>query len=159
MPDPLTESILAALEYVRNEYYRLVFVGRSAIPVLPDVASATGFPLINFSLEISRSLREVPLAQRARRLRGIAQSIVNEKADDGVILTRIELLFLPSLLHDPVRTLLELSRRQPILAVWPGEGEDGRLRYAEPSHPEYHDSERGDIIMVPPFAGAPAVFA
>src|SRR5680860_575744 len=117
MQDPMVTTILSALESVRGDYYRLVFVGPVAEPYLLAISRTTRFPLINLSLEMSRLLIDVPPARRARDLPGIAESLLDHVNAEGVILNRLELLFLPSLSHDPVRTLLRLSRNLTILAV------------------------------------------
>ncbi len=150
MPDPIT-SILSVLESVRGEYYRLVFVGRVAEPYLLAISRASHFPLINLSLEMSRLLMEVPPVQRQRRLPDIAAERLDRVEAEGVILNRLELLFLPALSHDPLRTLLQMSRHLTILAVWPGEMENNRLSYAHPAHPEHRDYDSADLVVVSSF--------
>lgn len=157
MSDPMVTTILSALESVRGEYYRLVFVGQVAEPNLLTISRISRYPLINLSLEMSRLLMAVPPAQRARNLTSIAEDLVHRVGAEGVILNRLELLFLPSLSHDPVRTLLQLSRELSILAVWPGEMDRDRLRYAEPTHPEHRDYDALDLVVVKPAFGAHAV--
>ena len=60
-------------------------------------------------------------------------------ANNAVSLVHIDVLFTDYLSFDVVRQLLGLARNRKICVVWPGEYQDGKLKYAEPGNREYYE--------------------
>ena len=50
---------------------------------------------------------------------------------------RIQILFSQDLNNDPIKLLHKISRKKPIVAIWPGSFDEHNLFYATPGHPEY----------------------
>lgn len=134
----MQHALRSKLEAVENRYYRLLLVvGSQADAVVEDLVTSCGGNVINLSLAMSERLLEVKQADRA----WTARTVVGELLADGQAsllgVTRLCLLFEPSLELDPLRVLYGASRNRTIVAAWPGRFEGEELTYAEKGHPEW----------------------
>lgn len=123
-----------------DSYHRLVLVvgapetGKTS--ALMRLAEDTGWPRVNVGLSLSEKLLELTHRQRAVRVAGTLDGIVQDENSDVTLLDNIELLFAPELAQDPLKLLQSLSRNRTIVAAWPGNFDGAALTYAEPGHPE-----------------------
>lgn len=69
-------------------------------------------------------------------------------SDPVLLLDRIQILMHPQLKVSAVDTLVRVARRRPVCASWPGRYADGRLRYADPDHPEYLDDDASRALIL-----------
>ena len=65
-----------------------------------------------------------------------------------LLLDRIQLLMLPQLKVDVLDVLTRVARRRAVCASWPGRLENGRLRYANHSHPECFDDDAIRALVI-----------
>jgi len=101
-------------------YHRMILVvsppGGGKTDAINAVQGKTGAPLLNVSLELSRSLLELTERQRKLQSSRVLSRLVSEAAAEGsnsradpsggvVLLDNIELLFDASLALDPLRLL------------------------------------------------------
>lgn len=105
-------------------------------------------PLVNVSLELSRSLRPLTERQRAFQLTRILEEIILAAGSPVVLLDNIELLFAPALKQDPLRVLQSLARSHTLVVVWPGTIQAGHVVYGDPDHPEYRRYAIKDFLVV-----------
>lgn len=112
--------------------------------VLRVAAAELGVPVTNVGLELGEMLHDVLPRHRPVRLERALYDLVPETA---VVLSRISLLFLPSLAVQPLPLFRKLRRTRPVVIHWPGELIDDHLVYAQPGHPE-HVRERADGFEV-----------
>mgnify|MGYP000055907425 FL=1 len=64
---------------------------------------------------------------------------------------RIQFLFAEELNIDPIKLLQQISRKRPIVAIWPGGLDNNNLFYATPGHAEYINyqlSELQDVQVI-----------
>ena len=64
---------------------------------------------------------------------------------------RIQILFSQELNNDPIKLLHIISRKKPIVAIWPGGLDNNNLFYATPGHAEYINyqlSELQDVQVI-----------
>lgn len=64
---------------------------------------------------------------------------------------RIQFLFAQELNVDPIKLLQLISRKKPVVAIWPGGIDGSTLFYATPGHPEYINyqlSELQDVQVI-----------
>jgi hypothetical protein len=148
----LADRIVEMIDQAKYAYCRLVLVvgphacGKTA--ALLDVASRTGYPYVNVSLELSRRLLSVPARQRSLQVLPLLRSILGESDQEVVLLDNIEILFEPTLHQRPIDVLKRLARTRTIVAAWCGTVTDGTLTYAMPGHPEYLDAPVQDALLV-----------
>lgn len=145
-----TEELKTLIEKTRLRYYQLVLLlgppGSSKTAVLSAVAKNEGYPYINLSLTLAEKLLGYPVKKRPLYLSRIIDQILGSDAN-VVLLDNTEVLFDPSLQHDPLRLLQQMSRNRTIVAAWNGRFEDEILRCAERNHPEYKEHSDVDALI------------
>lgn len=104
---------------------------------MQKVSEITSVPLVNVNLELSRRMLELTERQRTFSLPKLLSEVVEEVANELVLLDNIEILFDIHLKQDPLRLLQGLSRDKTVVAAWNGSVVDGHIIYAAPGHPEY----------------------
>ncbi len=65
-----------------------------------------------------------------------------------LLLNRIQILMLPHFLAKATDVLSRVARRRLVCASWPGRLERGRLRYADPNHPEFLDEDASRALVI-----------
>lgn len=152
MSSHLGNQIIESIEQARSLYDRLVVVvgphasGKTA--ALLDVASRTGYPYFNVSLELSRRLLDLPARQRSLQVLRLLRSIIGESDQAVVLLDNLEILFEPTLRQRPIALLKRLARTRTIVASWRGAVTGDMLTYATPDHPEYLEAPAQDALLV-----------
>ena len=151
MAEPIQDKIKRSLQAAEGLYHRLVLLvgetGSGKTEVLRDVADDLGAEVININLVLSAELLELTAKQRALRLPGILDQIV-DKAQPTVVLDNLEILFDKELKQDPLRLLQGISRNRLVVASWSGTATKRKLMYAETCHPEYRRYGMADLIVV-----------
>lgn len=147
----IQDKIRRSIEAAEGLYYRLVLLvgetGSGKTGILRDVADDLGSEVININLALSFELLELTAKQRALRLPGILDHIIN-KTKPTVVLDNLEILFDKHLKQDPLRLLQGISRNRSVLASWNGTTAGGKLIYAETGHPEYRSYDSVDALIV-----------
>lgn len=147
----IEDKIVDALEAADDLYHRLVLLvgesGTGKTSLLRRLANDLGTEVINLNLVLSAALLELTTKQRTLRLPALLSDIV-AMAQTPLLLDNIEILFDPALKQDPLRLLKGISRNRPMVVAWNGTMHNGKLFYAEPSHPEYKSYDVGDTLMV-----------
>lgn len=151
MTEPIQDKIKRSLQAVEGLYYRLVLLvgeaGSGKTGVLRDVADDLGAEVINVNLALSAELLELTARQRALRLPGILNQLI-DTAHSTTVLDNLEILFDKDLKQDPLRLLQGISRNRPVVASWNGRVSAGKLIYAETGHPEYRSYDLVDTLIV-----------
>ena len=151
MANLIQDKIKRSIKAAEGLYYRLVLLvgetGSGKTGILRDVADDLGAEVININLALSFELLELTTKQRALRLPGILDHII-DKTKPIVVLDNIEILFDKHLKQDPLRLLQGISRNSSVLASWNGTTAGGRLIYAETGHPEYRCYDPADTLIV-----------
>lgn len=147
----IQDKIKRSIKAAEGLYYRLVLLvgetGSGKTGILRDVADDLGAEVININLALSFELLELTTKQRALRLPGILDHII-DKTKPIVVLDNLEILFDKHLKQDPLRLLQGISRNRSVLASWNGTTAGGRLIYAETGHPEYRSYDLADTLIV-----------
>lgn len=91
---------------------------------------------LNTSKLLAERLITMSRREREANVASALKSIVLA-GDNMCYLQRIQLLFARELNINPVKLLQQLSRKKPIVAVWPGGLDCSNLYYATPGHSEY----------------------
>lgn len=147
----IQDKIKRSIQAAEGLYYRLVLLvgetGSGKTGILRDVADDLGVEVININLALSSELLELTAKQRALRLPGILDHVI-DKTLPTVVLDNLEILFDKHLKQDPLRLLQGISRNRSVLASWNGTTAGGRLIYAETGHPEYRSYDLADTLIV-----------
>ena len=147
----IQDKIKRSIKAAEGLYYRLVLLvgesGSGKTGILRDVADDLGIEVININLALSSELLELTAKQRALRLPGILDHVI-DKTRPTVVLDNLEILFDKHLKQDPLRLLQGISRNRSVLASWNGTTAGGRLIYAETGHPEYRSYDLADTLIV-----------
>ena len=89
----------------------------------------------------------MPQRQRPLQTLALLRELAEQHASDNLLLLdNIELLFDSSLQLDPLDLLKRYAHAGRVVAVWPGELQDGRLTYAEIGHPEHRDYGLAGVV-------------
>jgi SAM-dependent methyltransferase len=149
--EPIQDKIKRLLQAAECLYHRLVLLvgdtGSGKTRVLREVAQDLGTKVINVNLALSAELLELTAKQRALRLPGILNQIV-DKEQSPVVLDNLEILFDKDLKQDPLRLLQGISRNRSVVASWNGTTIGGKLIYAEAGHPEYRSYDLVNLTVV-----------
>jgi hypothetical protein len=137
---------------VARRYYRLALlvgpVGSGKTPLLKELHRKQDIPYLNLGLTLSQRLLDLPSSERPLRVHRVLADIIDEQPADTIAIDNIELLFDPSLRHDPLTCLQGLSRNKMLVVAWPGRYRRNVLVCAEPGHPEYRHYERPDAMVI-----------
>jgi len=148
----LTGQVEAIISQLDGAYYRLVLVAGPArsgkTHALLAMAAQRHWPRINVNMQLSERLLELTHRQRAVRVTGLLEEIVDRRTEKVILLDNIEILFAEALSQDPLRLLQSLARNRAIVAAWPGTFDGTTLTYAEPGHPEARRYLRPQISIV-----------
>ena len=71
-----------------------------------------------------------------------------EPAASILLLNRIQILMLPQLRTNATDVLCRVARRRAVCVSWPGRLDNGRLRYADPDHPECLDEDASRALVL-----------
>ena len=151
--EKLTHVIEEKIALVESRRCKLVLVvgppsiGKTKLLRELTKTNPDGYTYINLNLELSALLREVIEKERPFRVQEFLRELVSDK--QGVILIdNTEILFDSELKLDPVKSLEEMSRFNPVVSVWSGSVKDGFLSSAEPGHREYFRGPIGEFEIV-----------
>lgn len=112
--------------------------GKSGL--LNALAEQKNATVINLGTDLGRQLVSMPRTRRHLMASELLGKLANGSTTGGIcFLDNIELLFDRTLQLDPLNLLKRHAHARRVVAVWPGELQDGRLTYATTGHPEYQD--------------------
>jgi Cdc6-like AAA superfamily ATPase len=122
--------------------------GSGKTQLLRNLAAKTSSVCLNVGVLVGSRL--APLTQRHCQLS--VNRLLCELADEhattaSLLVDDIELLFDRSLHVSPLNILKQQAHARRVVAVWPGELRDGRLKYAEMGHPEYQDYSAEGLVV------------
>lgn len=118
-------------------------------PVEIEVLSHS-ISLVNLSKELSLKLVSQSIKDRVRRLQDEVNVITSE-CNDSVWLTKLDVLFEPSLENDPMMLLKGIAKSKAVVAIWPGEITETSVVYSKPGKPDYKTyplKELNDIQVI-----------
>jgi hypothetical protein len=112
--------------------------GKSAL--LNALGSKRDLTPLRVGSELGNKLAALPQRRRQLQTTSILRELADQHAKDNLLLIdNIELLFDRTLQLDPLDLLKQHARVRRIVAVWPGQMNEGRLTYAATGHPEHQD--------------------
>ncbi len=102
---------------------------------------------LHVGAELGSKLAALPQRRRQLQTTSILRELADQHAKDNLLLIdNIELLFDRTLQLDPLDLLKQLARVRRVVAVWPGQMNEGRLTYATTGHPEHQDYAMDGVV-------------
>lgn len=147
----IIDKLRSAIESIETQYHRLIILvnceGASKLDVLDMLKSNPGVTPLNLNLELSSRLLEFSIKQRPLKVAEIMADLI-EALPSPVVFDKLDILFDPPLLTDPLALLQSLSRSKTIIAFWSGSLKEHKLFYAEPGYPEYRSYPVQDFVAI-----------
>ncbi|OBT26961.1 BREX-3 system P-loop-containing protein BrxF [Vibrio splendidus] len=106
--------------------------------------------LVNLSKDLAHKLVSLSIRDRVRRLEAEVEKVTND-CGSSVWLTKLDVLFEPSLENDPMVLLKMVAKSQAVVAIWPGEITETSMVYSKPGKPDYKTyllKELNDIQVI-----------
>lgn len=135
----LIERLHNEIIQIRGQRHQLLFISCTSTTetLFLELIKRMQIPTLNFSLELSRHLREFPVQKRQREVSVLLRQLVNKSEHKIVCFNHIEYIFDPELKQDPLRLFESLSGNVVVIVIWPGNVDGTSLSYAVPGHPEH----------------------
>lgn len=112
--------------------------GKSSL--LMQLSARRQVRVLNIGAALSRELLVLPGPRRHLHAADLLKNLVDQFASNGLLLIdNIEVLFDRTLQLSPLDLLKRHAHARRVVAVWPGELQEGRLSYATTGHPEHQD--------------------
>ncbi|RZI60331.1 MAG: BREX-3 system P-loop-containing protein BrxF [Zymomonas sp.] len=112
--------------------------------VLDALSELVGAVPINLNLALAQTL----IAATGGRV-DVGAIIAEMEPDSSILLLdRIHILMLSQLRTNAIDVLSRVARRRAVCASWPGRLNNGRLRYADPDHPECLDEDASRALVL-----------
>lgn len=142
----VVSEIRDRIAQLRYSYSRIIYLagdGASASKVIRKISDKLSLPILNITLILSRILKDITPKEREDILPDILQrAIIDDNNHEVLLLEHIEILFEPSLNHDPFVLLEKISRIKTLIIHFPGEFDGTCLTW---STPEYRDHIRHKV--------------
>jgi hypothetical protein len=139
----IVERLNEEIQFIRKQRYQFLLLKyqKSNENELQSVFEKMGIPSININKELAIRLKDVPVSRRQRVVKDELQHIINGFDIDVIFLNRIQYLFDEELKQNPIGLIEYISGNKVILVNWPGEINEGTIKYGTPDHPEYFEAE------------------
>jgi len=119
------------------------------VSLVSSLAAEIVAPVVNLGSSIAERLLGVPARHRPMTAADTATDLIRAtEPGKPALVDKLELLFLPELMLDPLKLISDSARSRVVVAVWPGEWTGTSLRYAVPSHAEFREYENPDCLVV-----------
>lgn len=123
----------------------LLNTGQSGVPLVicseaPRVRKrieSAGYQEVKINKELSKRLLDIPKEDRPKRVEKTLKGMLNYHVP--IFVTDFEMLFDPRYEIDALRFFCEKARIINVAIKWPGQFTDGKLTYATPEDPDYHE--------------------
>ncbi|GEM_PF-1193298 len=142
---------IAQLQYSYNRIIFLAGGGAAASKAIKKISDELSIPIVNISLMLSSTLKDITPKEREDILPDILQrAIIDENNREVILLDHMEILFEPSLNHDPFVLLEKISRMRTLLVHFPGNFDGTCLTWSTPEYRDYirHKVPEGLVIKI-----------
>ncbi|WP_367269963.1 BREX-3 system P-loop-containing protein BrxF [uncultured Pseudacidovorax sp.] len=130
----------------------VLLVGQSSwtrTTLLTRASGRLGLSVLPLGVEFSRRAALLTRRQRPLQAATLLQGIVDEAFSGSsiAVIDRLEVLFDRSLRLDALDAIKRLAHGRTVVAAWPGQYGNGRLRYAPAGHPEHCDHAAAGCLI------------
>ena len=134
--DTLKPSALTT-ELLNTEQSGVPLVICSEAPRVRKRIESAGYQEVKINKELSKRLLDIPKEDRPKRVEKALKGMLNYHVP--IFVTDFEMLFDPRYEIDVLRFFCEKARIINVAIKWPGQFTDGKLTYATPEDPDYHE--------------------
>ena len=113
-----------------------------------ELALMRGWEYIDCGMLLTEEFLELVPKVRPVEAPFIMGKILAEKKADVILLDGIQVLFAPVLNIDPLRLMRQLSKKQTILAAWPGEFDGTTLSFHQMGQKDNQEYRVGNIKVI-----------
>ena len=128
------------IPHLKQRYYQLIIiVVQNDNCFIQKIPSIIDFPpqIIELNLFLSQHLKNNSSTNVPQTIFDLLQNNVALTKSDLLILTKIDILFLPHLKLDPMQLFYQISRTIPIIVLWNGAYQNDKLIYSQSGRPDY----------------------
>jgi hypothetical protein len=142
-----------SVEIAEQRHTRLVLVvGGEPVTratLVGELARVLSTSVVNVGRSVAEHLLGVSARHRPMTAADTATDLIRAtEPGKPALVDKLELLFLPDLMLDPLKLITDSARSRVVVAVWPGNWTGTGLRYAVPSHAEFREYENPDCLVV-----------
>ena len=87
--------------------------------------------------QVSKALLDYSQGERPTKVEAVFKKTLN--TDSPILITDFEMLFDPRYEIDVIKLFCDKARITNVAVKWPGKYINGKLTYAEPEDPDYHE--------------------
>ena len=95
------------------------------------------YQVIQLNAPVSKALLDYSPDERPAKVEAVFKKTLN--TDSSVLITDFEMLFDPRYEIDVIKLFCDRARITNVAVKWPGKYTNGKLTYAEPGDPDYHE--------------------
>lgn len=122
--------------------------GSGKSKVMRELATNRGWRYLDCRQLLTEELLELVPKARPKEAPHIIDRMLEAEKADVILLDSVQILFTPMLHLEPLTLLKQLSRRQTVVAAWPGSFEGGKLTYMEAGMAEPLSFPANDLKVI-----------
>ena len=134
--DILKPSALTA-EFLNTGQSGLPLIICTDVPRVKKRIESAGYQKVQINQELSKRLLEQPKEERPKLVEKTLKCMLNDHVP--IYVTNFEMLFDPRYEIDVLKFFCEKARIINVAVKWPGQFNNGKLIYASPEDPDYHE--------------------
>jgi len=122
--------------------------GSGKSKIFRELAAMRGWEYVDCGTLLTEEFLELVPKARPMEAPVIMGKILAQKKADVILLDGIQVLFAPVLNIDPLLLMKQLSKKQTILAAWPGEFDGNHLLFHQMGQKDNQKYEAGNLKII-----------
>ena len=121
----------------KREERLIILVGRPGSGKSRILRNFSHYTYLDLTRTLVKELSTLPGDQRIGKVPAYLQEMIETAEGSVLIVDNIEIMFLPEVNIDPLKTLAKLSRGKTLVVAWVGVYDGATLQWSEPGRPDY----------------------
>ena len=133
MPLSVQRVVECVHEAAKNQERLVIIAGRPGSgksKIMRELSTMRGWRYLDCKAFVTHELMDLTPKARAEEAPHLIFKFIESLRAETVLLDGLQVLFAPVLHLAPLELLRQLSRKQTIVAAWPGEYQDGKLIFS-----------------------------
>ncbi|HWR38773.1 MAG TPA: BREX-3 system P-loop-containing protein BrxF [Patescibacteria group bacterium] len=152
MPITVQRVVECVHEVEKHAEHVVLIVGKPGSgksKILRELDTMRGWKYVDSRTLLDSDFMELPPKARSAEAAAVIGRELENQGAKVILLDNIQVLFTPLLKLEPLELLKNLSRKQTIVAAWPGDYDEGRLSIARsPGEIVEYSAEGMQIIQI-----------